>query len=255
MNLSLLKTISDQRLRGYLAEAGGNLDAALTLYERNTKLSESLYTPLQCLEICLRNTLNNQLVQTYGQDWMERGVPLLTQYARDQIAEARHELPDGSFDDLVAVLRFSFWVSLLGPSYDATLWRQSLHYGFRATAGLRRSIVQRRLNAIRRFRNRVAHHEPIASRHMACIRRSSRPSAGCVSTLKLGRSIIVGSTPYSETAEPWNGVARRTTPSLPKGRPLPRLIAQPGGRASYDKGGACAYIAARSDLHWPPRSP
>jgi hypothetical protein len=164
VNLSLLKTISDQRLRGYLAEAGGNLDAALTLYERNTKLSESLYTPLQCLEICLRNTLNNQIVQTYGQDWMERGVPMLTQYARDQIAEARHELPDGSFDDLVAVLRFSFWVSLLGPTYDATLWRQSLHYGFRATAGLRRSIVQRRLNAIRRFRNRVAHHEPIASR-------------------------------------------------------------------------------------------
>jgi hypothetical protein len=65
----------------------------------------------------------------------------------------------------VAELNFGFWVGLLGPSYDATLWRQTLHKGFIASGGgQKRSVVHGRFNALRRFRNRVAHHEPIFHR-------------------------------------------------------------------------------------------
>lgn len=68
--------------------------------------------------------------------------------------------------DVIAELKFAFWVSLLGRSYDATLWRQCLHKGFQSGRGRRRSDVHGRLNAIRRFRNRVAHHEPIYDKAM-----------------------------------------------------------------------------------------
>jgi hypothetical protein len=52
----------------------------------------------------------------------------------------------------------------MGPRYDATLWRGALYKAFLAEGGKPRSIVHGRFNAIRRFRNRVAHHEPIFDR-------------------------------------------------------------------------------------------
>jgi hypothetical protein len=161
INQSLLKSISGQRLSTYLAETGGDLDAALTLYEWNVRLAESLYGPLQCLEISLRNALNDQLQLSYGPDWMDRGASLLNPYATDSIREARSDRSRCAPGELVADLKFSFWISLLGPAYDSTLWRRALHRCFRGERGLRRADIHARLNAIRRFRNRVAHHEPV----------------------------------------------------------------------------------------------
>ena len=66
--------------------------------------------------------------------------------------------------DLVAELKFAFWVGLLGPHYDATLWRKALYKGFLARGGKPRSTVHNQFNALRRFRNRVMHHEPIFRR-------------------------------------------------------------------------------------------
>jgi hypothetical protein len=62
---------------------------------------------------------------------------------------------------VVAELKFGFWVGLLGPHYDATLWRKCLYPAFLAAGGRPRKTVHGRFNAIRRFRNRIAHHEPI----------------------------------------------------------------------------------------------
>lgn len=62
----------------------------------------------------------------------------------------------------MAELSLGFWVGLIGPHYDATLWRKSLYRVFTSNDRyLRRKDVHGRFNAIRRFRNRVAHHEPI----------------------------------------------------------------------------------------------
>ena len=66
--------------------------------------------------------------------------------------------------DLVAELSFSFWVGLLGPRYDGTLWRKALYKAFLVRSGKKRTVVHGRFNALRRFRNRIAHHEPIFHR-------------------------------------------------------------------------------------------
>lgn len=161
MNRSLERTISRARLGTYLAATGNDLDAALDLYERNTKLAEALFPVLQGLEICLRNTLDFQMVAVYGSDWLSNGTPPLERNAADSITEACGSLRDPSHDDLVAKLKFSFWVGLLGPKYDKDLWRKALYKGFISPAGKKRSDVHGRMNALRRFRNRVAHHEPV----------------------------------------------------------------------------------------------
>ena len=165
INAALEKTISRTRLDKYLVNNGDNLDLALQQYERNTKLSEAFYTPLQCLEICLRNCLHSCMANKYGEDWMRNNAPPLRNESvtiiGDLINAHATDLQPMSVGALVAELKFGFWVGLLGPPYDATIWRGCLYRAFLPGGGKPRSVVHGRLNALRRFRNRVAHHEPI----------------------------------------------------------------------------------------------
>ena len=168
INKYLKNAISIKRLAKYLAAVDGDLDKALKLYEENMRLAEAFYTPLQCLEVCLRNGLNSRLCTTFGDDWMTNGKPALEEGAKLSIQKAIEDLQkadhDVTPDDIVAELNFGFWIGLMGPPYDATLWRQTLYKSFTAKGGQKRSTVHRRFNALRRFRNRVAHHEPIFHR-------------------------------------------------------------------------------------------
>ena len=50
--------------------------------------------------------------------------------------------------DIVAELRFSFWVGILGPGYDATLWREAIHKCFPNARSLGRRQVHGRMNAL-----------------------------------------------------------------------------------------------------------
>lgn len=167
---SLERTLSRSRLTRYLARCNGDLASALALYESNVKLSEAFYTPLQCVEVCLRNTIYVRMAATYGTDWMINGVPPLTESSRTMIAEAIRQLQRStdqpSTDAIVAELKFAFWVGMLGPRYDQNLWRLTLYRGFSNGGNRKRSIVHHRFDMIRRFRNRVAHHEPIFERDL-----------------------------------------------------------------------------------------
>jgi hypothetical protein len=152
-------------LEKYLADADGDLDVALAVYERNCRLSEAFYTPLQSLEICFRNALHQQMVALYGDDWLRNGTAPLYSDAIQNIESITADLGTGVRPGrIVAELRFSFWVGLIGPRYDATLWRQGLYKAFLAKGGIKRSVAHGRFNALRRLRNRVAHHEPIFTR-------------------------------------------------------------------------------------------
>ncbi|MBL26620.1 MAG: hypothetical protein CMM50_03590 [Rhodospirillaceae bacterium] len=167
MNDALANAISRERLRKYLSAQGDDLDAALGLYEQNMLLSEAFYIPLSCLEVCLRNKTHDRMVDMYGADWLTNAAAApLNDFSRSLINEAIKGI-HGPFSTgkLIAELKFGFWVGLFATQYDATLWRRALCRCF--GAGSRRTRVHSRLNAIRRFRNRVAHHEPIFHRPVA----------------------------------------------------------------------------------------
>ena len=169
-NEALERTLTRERLEKYLSATGQDFDAALKLYEENTCLSESFYTPLQSVEICLRNCLHEQLTVRYGVEWYRsQEAPLSDDSKRiifDVMDELRKDRKVVTPGKVVAELKFAFWVGLLGTSYDATLWRGGLYRAFLATGGKQRKLVHGRFNAIRRFRNRVAHHEPIFDRQL-----------------------------------------------------------------------------------------
>jgi hypothetical protein len=163
INNSLVKTLSSERLSKYLEKSNNNIDVALKLYEENLRLSEAFYSPLQCAEVCLRNSIHEAISTIYDHDWLTNGKVPFDETEIGKIEAAKKEAGT-NIGDLIVELKFAFWVSLLGRRYDETLWKTALHKAFKNGKPKRRSDVHGRFNAIRRFRNRVMHHEPIFHR-------------------------------------------------------------------------------------------
>lgn len=160
------------------------MDAAIAVYEWNMLLAEAFYVPLQCLEVCLRNKIHDRMSEVYGADWLTsaKAAPL-NDFSRSMVNKAKEKVgDDASNGKLVAELSFAFWVGLLATQYDATLWRQALHACFKATRGQKRSVVHSRLNAVRRFRNRIAHHEAIYDRPLERLHREMIEAIGWMCT-------------------------------------------------------------------------
>lgn len=160
------EALSPERFQRYISWAGGNEEDAFHLYALNTQLSEALYTPLQMLEITLRNRFHAILSNRYGEGWFD--IPGLLQSPDHQkrLTKARSDLEKEnkqiSSGGIVSVLTFGFWTGLLSPVYEP-LWQQTLHQATRNVdgKGLTRKALSARLTPIRILRNRIAHHEPI----------------------------------------------------------------------------------------------
>lgn len=166
INDSLEEALSLERFGRYLAWAGGDHQRALDLYALNTRLSEALYTPLQMLEVALRNRIHAVLAAKQHARWFEDPGFLLAPHQEAQVVEALADLArerkEPAPGRVVAALTFSFWTAMLSPAYE-TLWQQGLHRIARRPdgGGLRRKDLSGPLTPIRVLRNRVAHHEPI----------------------------------------------------------------------------------------------
>lgn len=165
---ALKRSISNDRLSKYLKATEGDEQRALELYRWNSEVSAAFYTPLQGLEICLRNALHNALTQGYKtQEWYDqanlndRSLANVAS-AKDQVMRL-HRPVDAPH--VVAELSFGFWLSLLNKTYHQQLWIPCLSRAF-PHAGLPRGKIHRELDHLRLLRNRIAHHEPIFTRHL-----------------------------------------------------------------------------------------
>jgi len=163
------EALSLERFGRYLTWAAGDRAQAIALYGLNTRLSESLYTPLQTLEVALRNRIHTVLAEAKGADWYgEAAGLLLVPHQSEQVAKAIQELTQAgkpvTAGGVVASLTFSFWTTMFNKDYE-TLWQQTLHRIAAPTApkGLKRKSFSGPLTPIRVLRNRIAHHEPILS--------------------------------------------------------------------------------------------
>lgn len=158
--------LSLERFSRYLAWAGGDEAAALEFYALNTLLSEALYTPLHMLEVCLRNRIHTEMAQHSHVTWFNDHGFLQVARQREQLEKAYKDLTakdrDPTPGDIVATLTFSFWTSMISPSYQ-DLWQARLNRIARTRdgKGLKRSQLADPLGRIRLLRNRIAHHEPI----------------------------------------------------------------------------------------------
>ncbi|MFN4097391.1 MAG: hypothetical protein ACK4GG_11545 [Sphingomonas sp.] len=161
------RAISEERFAPYVFASFGENTEALALYELNTRVSASLYGPMQALEVALRNSFHAALTDAYGQWWFDRGDVIWELFQRRRLAEAHLDLVQNKKlltpGRVVASLTFGFWTACLANPYDDVLWRRGgLGKTFAAGgAKPKRSHVNRKLNPLRQIRNRIAHHEPI----------------------------------------------------------------------------------------------
>ena len=174
-----VRLFSSPRLDTYLGACSGDLERALHLHAWNAAVGAAFYVPLQHLEVAIRNAMDRELSQTMGPAWLDD--PRLPSRSQQRVREAR-AMAGGSGrapPDIIAALSFGFWVGLLQRQADP-LWRLCLHRAF-GHAKARRDEVHKRLDHLREFRNRIAHHEPIFGRHLAADLASILTVAGWIS--------------------------------------------------------------------------
>lgn len=176
--------LAAERLDAYRQDQAEPL-VTLARYLWNMALCESLYSPLQMVEIALRNALQSTLENHFeSAHWYD--VPacwhLLTTTQQSQINEARENLKRQGKPvapgRIVAELTFGFWTAFfnkrLAQNRDAIrLMARTFHAAPKSQRDMR--SLNRRLTRLRELRNRVFHHERIIhwadldSRHSAML--------------------------------------------------------------------------------------
>lgn len=159
-------SLSPERLGAYRRYSGDTEFDSLLRYMWNTELGASFYGPLQHLEVTMRNAMHIALVEKYGTElWFD--IPqLLKTYQTKQVDKARSKLAQSDQINpgkIIAELEFGFWTGLLSRKYAPSIVPVVIKGAF---SGVERRYRERsylcdELNAIRSFRNRVFHHEPI----------------------------------------------------------------------------------------------
>ncbi|WP_210742367.1 hypothetical protein [Nocardia veterana] len=156
--------LSAPRMAPYLTAAGGDRALALSLYEWSARTVAASFEVLAHTEVLLRNSLDSALREHFQES--VRGIPWFLIPLNDNVSTAVHAVRERlrqqdreHRDQIVAGLSFGFWSGLLGTKYEQ-LWRDCLHRAFPHSSG-RRKEVSAALDGVRKFRNRLAHHDSI----------------------------------------------------------------------------------------------
>lgn len=162
-------TMSPARLARFMGAAKGDPQLALRLYIWNAQLCEAFYVPLQIAEVSIRNAVHLPVVKRFGPAWYSglKFMGQLPQRYQDEVfdvVQTKSQLNGAAFtvDHVVSGLTFGFWVHLLTARYDNILWQGGVFRSFPNTPkGMARNDVHLRIEALRNFRNKVAHHSAI----------------------------------------------------------------------------------------------
>ena len=164
------KFLSEERLKPYLLKCNNNKILALKLYYLYMSINESLYFPLQNVELIMRNSFYNSIALKYGKDWILEKDYLLTGLSRKkdllqkQLDFVYQEKITPNINDIISNVSFGFWTTFLDDDYEVEIWRPCLRKLFNAIYinqkdTLIRKEIRNKLKEIKKIRNRVFHHE------------------------------------------------------------------------------------------------
>jgi hypothetical protein len=162
--LAVWDMLSEPRMAPYLRATGGDERVALDLYEWSARTSSAAFEVVGHVEVLLRNALDRCLRQHFREE--QCGIPWFLlptpggEHVADAVAAVRERLrPLGkeSRHQIIAGLTFGFWTGLVGTKYE-DLWRDCLHKAFPHSSGKRKQVAVA-VERVRRFRNRLAHHD------------------------------------------------------------------------------------------------
>ena len=163
---NIAKSLSKDRFAKYLAATDGDHERAICLYAWNAAIGAAFHPPLQALEITLRNQIHEHLTEKYGVQWYDHPTMKFDEKKFEQLEIVKSRLRDRSVpispSNVVADFTLGFWVDLFRSGYEQNLWHPALCKAFPYYDGpIERKEVLKRLTKLKRFRNRIAHHEPV----------------------------------------------------------------------------------------------
>lgn len=174
--------ISEQRMNRYLFSVNNNTRNAQTLYRKNLKLSQEMFTIISCFEVALRNKINKHYTSLYGVEWLSdfiyeggRFDTPSTKRTQNIIRFAKNKLgADYTHFKLIAELDFGLWRYLFArPQFVAG--GQNLLQIFpskpRSSVSMQynNTYIFNELTKINELRNRIAHHEPICFKNNTAV--------------------------------------------------------------------------------------
>lgn len=137
-------------------------------YKENILYSQEYYTLLCIFEISLRNSINKYFNSKFGENWNSH--KFLHQDSLNKIQEVQKRIKlskkELTHEQIISELSFGFWSSLFRKSYTNDMRLTDLKYIFpnlplKKDKLITRDYINKRLNHIRKFRNRIFHYEKI----------------------------------------------------------------------------------------------
>lgn len=156
--------LSPYRFPPYLERSDGDPARALQLYEWSANMSAAAFEIVAHLEVMMRNAIDTAMRDHYNEEFC--GIPWFlcrppmsdeTHAAVDAVRARLRPLGRDTRHQIVAGLSFGFWSGMLGRRYE-DLWRVALRHAFPGSSGARKQVATA-VEAIRKFRNRLAHHD------------------------------------------------------------------------------------------------
>jgi len=157
-----LKFITQIRLKNY-----SNFEE----YKQNLYDSEKYYILLSIFEISLRNSIDVYFKNKISNSWLDSDI--LHYDTIQRINEAKNKILQRkekiTYDKIIAELPFGFWTSLFRKSYTNLLRIKDIKFIFPNMVSkqqklINRNILDKKLNNIRKFRNRIFHYEKIINK-------------------------------------------------------------------------------------------
>lgn len=172
----LINSISLPRLSFYERYLGcTEIHEKIGSYIAYQYLSSDFFPVLQMIEVALRNTIDNTLKKSNGDDWYD-DIPV-TEKSKNYVITAKNVCPRNySRNDVISRLPFGFWVYLLDSPYRNTnhssyIWtpeNKELSFSKAISPFGQKMTIKAifdELHLILDFRNRLFHHEPIWKKH------------------------------------------------------------------------------------------
>jgi len=172
---TITATLSGTRLATFVVATGFSAGAdALEKYSWHALTSAAFFASLHVCEVSVRNGVDSALAIPYGPDWpwnptFERSLPspLGSNFnPKKELLRARGKMPAGATGKVIAELKFAFWCHMFTSRYQVRIWDDNIRAAFpnlpaAYTPAQARRAIHVELDSLRKFRNRIAHHEPI----------------------------------------------------------------------------------------------
>ncbi|MBD1203920.1 MAG: Abi family protein [Rhodobacteraceae bacterium] len=160
--------LSERRLARYAPAAADGAVSTADMYLWNCALCEAFYLPLHFAEITSRNTIHSALLYK-GEHWYENQTfrQLLDPHYRSELDKAladEREQHGGAVDahHLVSALSMGFWQHMATVRFERFLFPRGIQKNFlHAPWQKKRQDLHDLVEGLRRWRNRIAHHNAI----------------------------------------------------------------------------------------------